>query len=188
MVDSGADISIFKLNKVLDNHRLHRDQNCMISGISGNKIETFASTVSQLTFQNSSTIEHEFQLVDEGFPIFTDGILGRDFLAKFRCTIDYELWTLNFRHNNEEVNVPIEDNFDQGIILPERCEVIRNLSYLNISEDMLVCSQEIQPGIFCGNTLASPSAQYVKFINTTDKPVYVKTFTPVMKPLKNFKN
>lgn len=147
MVDSGADISIFKLNKVRNNQLLHQDKKMH------DLRYIWKSTTTQLTFQNSFTLEHEFQLVDEQFPIFTDGILGRDFLAKFRCTIDYESWTLNFKHNIEEVNIAIEDNLNEGIILPERSEVIRSLNYLNITEDMLVCSQEIQPGIFCGNTL-----------------------------------
>lgn len=44
MIDTGADISIFKLNKVLENQLIDRNQKCTISGISGEKMETFAST------------------------------------------------------------------------------------------------------------------------------------------------
>lgn len=158
----------------------------MITGISGNKIETFGLATTHLIFQDEITLEHEFQLVDDSFPIFTDGILGRDFLSRFKCNIDYESWILNFRNNTEEVNIPIEDNLNEGFILPERCEIVRKINHLKLTEDMLVCAEEIQPGIFCGNTLISPSAKYIKFMNTTEKPVFIKDFKPTMKPLRSF--
>ena len=186
MIDTGADISIFKLNKILPNHLINRDHRCMISGISGSKTETFASTHTSITFQGQHTVNHEFHLVEEHFPIFTDGILGRDFLTKFNCSIDYKSWILTFRHNNEEVTITIEDNINQGFILPERCEVVNKIEKLQATEDVLVCAEEIQPGIFCGNTLTTPSEKFVKFINTTEKPVLISNFKPTIIPLRNF--
>lgn len=186
MIDSGADVSVFKANKILGSHQIDVNRKCSISGISGEKIETLATTVTALTFSNTLTLHHEFHLVGDEFPIFTDGILGRDFLSLYKCTINYEYWILSFNFNNAEVNVMIEDNFNEGIIVPERCEVIRRIPNVQVAEDSVVCSQEIQNGVFCGNTLVSPNATYVKFINTTSKPVLIHNFKPVIKPLNQF--
>lgn len=158
MIDSGADVSVFKANKILGSHQIDVNRKCSISGISGEKIETLATTVTALTFSNTLTLHHEFHLVGDEFPIFTDGILGRDFLSLYKCTINYEYWILSFNFNNAEVNVMIEDNFNEGIIVPERCEVIRRIPNVQVAEDSVVCSQEIQNGVFCGNTLVSPNA------------------------------
>lgn len=141
MIDTGADISIFKLNKVLENQLIDSNQKCTISGISGEKMETFASADTFLTFQNATTLKQRFHLVDNNFPIHTDGILGRDFFINYKCNINYQTWMLSFNCKNEEFNVPIEDNLNDKFILPERCEVIRRIPNVNIYEDSLVCSQ-----------------------------------------------
>lgn len=141
MIDTGADISIFKLNKVLNNQPIDKNNKCTISGISGKKLETYASTETFLTFQGRFMLKQKFFLVDGNFPIPTDGILGRDFLVNNKCNLNFETWLLSFIFNNEEISIPIEDNIENGILLPERSEVIRNINNLKIHEDALVCSQ-----------------------------------------------
>lgn len=53
---------------------------------------------------------------------------------------------------------------------------------------MVVHSQETQPGIFCGNTIISPNKPIFKFINTTNKSVFItySKFKPKLEPLQNF--
>lgn len=186
IVDSGADISIMKVKNILPNQLINKTKQFNITGVTDGIRKTLAETTTSLHFSNGLVIHHNFQLVDVDFPVPTDGILGRDFLTKFKCTIDYEHWLLNFRFQNHEISVPIEDNYDGGILIPPRCEVIRKVPYLRFTEDTLVHSQEIQPGIFCGNTIVSKDSPYVKFINTTERQVLVQNFTPKVEPLNNF--
>lgn len=126
--------------------------------------------------------------MNSDFPILTDGILGRDFLSFFRCNIDYEFWLLNFTIDNVTVSVPIQDTVNENYIIPQRCEVIRKIKYLNITEDMVLFSQEIKPGLFCGNAIISPNSQYIKFMNTTMQPINVSNvdIQPKMEPLNNY--
>lgn len=184
IVDTGADISIFKRNKITNVQILDTAKRFKITGITDGSAETLAETETMLQFENGLNLSHNFQIVDENFPIPTDGILGRDFFCKYKCSIDYDQWLLKFLFNNHSIEVPIQDSFDSGFILPNRCEMIKNVNKLNITEEMVVLSEEIQPGIFCGNTIISPEKPYVKFINTTDKPVHIKDFSPKMEPLR----
>lgn len=42
-------------------------------------------------------ITHEFHVIENFFPIKTDGIIGTDFLQKYLCNINYETATLEIR-------------------------------------------------------------------------------------------
>lgn len=125
-------------------------------------------------------------MVDSNFPICTDGILGRDFLSFYKCNLNYDTWILSFNYNDDEINVTIEDNIDDGFLLPEQCEVIRRVPNSRIEEDSVVCSQEIQNGVLCGNTIVSPKSSFVKFINTTNNVMLIRNFQPIILLFKNY--
>lgn len=188
LVDSGADISIFKSDKILVNHKINNNVKTIITGITEGEIETLAVTETILNFGNGVRVNHSFHVVNANFPILTDGILGRDFLSLFRCNIDYESWLLNFNINNTPVSVPIQDTVNENYIIPRRCEVIRKIKDLNITEDMVLFSQEVKPGLFCGNAIISPNCQYVKFMNITLQPINVSNVDVklMMEPLTNY--
>lgn len=186
MIDSGSDISLFKLGKVSGTQIVDRGKTCRLTGITNGCVETFAHTTTKLCFENTLELYHSFYLVRDDFPIFTDGILGRDFLTKFKCNINYEYWLLNFDYNDHQISVPIHDSLNEGFVIPERSEVIRKINSLRVIEDSVIISQEIRPGIFCGNTIIGPSSPFVKFINTTTKPVFITNFVPHVQPLSEY--
>ena len=109
-------------------------------------------------------------------------------MSNYKCKIDYEPWILSFTVNNQSISIPIEDNFQNKFYLPPRYEVTRYIPNQNLQEDMVVHSQEIQPGVFCGNAIISAKEPILKFINTTDKAVYIaySDFKPFMEPMDNF--
>lgn len=123
IVDSGADVSLFKVTKVPPMQIVDLNKKLRITGVTDGVTETIAEARTYITFDNNLKLDHSFQLVSENFPIPTDGILGRDFLVKFRCTIDYDNWLLNF-------------NF-HPIILSPRCEVIRKLPNFFVNENSI---------------------------------------------------
>ena len=186
IVDSGADISIFKGEKILPNQRIDIQKKFKINGITPKTIETIAETETCLITNENLSFVHNFQIVDNDFPIPTDGILGRDFLVKYKCTIDYEYWLLNVNINNNIISLPINDNSNKAFTIPARCEVIRNVPDFSVTEDSVVLAQEIQPGVFCGNTIVSPESRSIKFINTTESQVVIYNFKPSIDPLKNY--
>lgn len=186
IVDSGADVSIFKGEKILSNQPINVNKKFKINGITNTAIETIAETQTALII-NDISISHNFQIVNHDFPIPTDGILGRDFLVKFKCNIDYESWLLNINIENHIVTIPIEDNTNNAFTIPARCEVIRNIPNFSIAEDSVVLAQEIQPGVFCGNTIVSPTSKCIKFINTTENQVIIRNFKPKIDALKIYK-
>lgn len=186
IVDTGAEISILKQEKLNPMHLFNPSKVFRVTGITEGVTNTIGEANTDITFLNGLTVNHSFQLVGCEFSILTDGILGRDFFIKYKCTLDYESWLLNFNFNNCIVTVPIEDKFNESILIPARCEVIRKLPNLNVNTDSVVLSQEILPGIFCGNTIISPDKPYVKLINTTNKLVAITNFSPKIDKLEDY--
>lgn len=117
IVDSGADVSLFKVTKVPPLQIVDFNKKLKITGVTAGVTETIAEAQTYLTLNNLN-LTHSFQLVNENFPIPTDGILGRDFLVKFRCTNDYDNWLLNFDFQNHSISIPIEDKINNSIIIP----------------------------------------------------------------------
>lgn len=186
IIDSGADISLFKIGKISPYQKINPAKKFNLTGVTDGSIETLAETTTNIRFHNGLTVEHTFQIVPNDFPIPTDGILGRDFLIKYRCNINYETWILNINVHNQLIDIPIEDNLNNAIVIPARCEVIRRIPLVNFTEDTVVLSQEIQPGVFCANTIVSPASTTVKFVNTTNKQTIIKNFIPKSEPFRNF--
>lgn len=67
------------------------NEKCIISGIGHNGISSLGSTFAKISIENVS-VEQKFHIVENDFPIPTDGIIGRDFLTKYHCKIDYVPW------------------------------------------------------------------------------------------------
>lgn len=87
MVDSGSDISVLKANKVKPSQIYRPTNKCNVIGIGNGTTSTLGDTLVQIKIYNQNLAQN-FHIVDENFPIPTDGILGRDFLAGWKCNID----------------------------------------------------------------------------------------------------
>ena len=101
------------------------------------KILTQGSITTHINFPNR-LLEGKFRIVDNHFPIPTDGILGRDFLTKYKCKIDFDPWLLTLTTDQQEIAIPIEDNLKQSLYLPARHEVTRYVPTPEFNEDMVV--------------------------------------------------
>lgn len=113
-------------------------------------------------------IQQNVNVVDEDFEIPADGILGKDFLRNFGCTIDYPTMTLTVRWGNYDINWPILGGPDSdSIIIPPKCEVIRQF-HIDIEDDAFVDAQEISPGIYTARAIVSGRRPLLKILNTTN--------------------
>lgn len=74
-----------KPNKLNQNEIIAVDDKCIITGINEHSTETLGSMTIDLHVTNDLIVFHKFQIVNQEFPIPTDGILGRDFLSKYHC-------------------------------------------------------------------------------------------------------
>lgn len=81
IVDCGSDISVLKASKIKSTQIYYPTEKCNIMGIGHGAISTIGTTHTNLLV-NDMKIPHKFHIVEENFPIPTDGIIGRDFLTK----------------------------------------------------------------------------------------------------------
>lgn len=187
LVDSGAEISVFKPTKLNNNAIINTNQTCSITGIQQHPVQTIGAIDIPLLLTDNCIVNHKFQIIPECLPIPTDGILGRDFLAKFRCIIDYDTWTLTSLINSQLIQIPIQDKLNEDIIVPPRCEVYRMIKLNVPNQDYVLRSAELQTGVFCANSIINPQNPLIKIINTTDNTVKIKqNFTHLVQPLLDY--
>lgn len=82
LVDTGAEVSILKPDKINPNQIIDTNEKCTITGINNHTVDTFGTIITSVNVNSQNEITHKFQIVHQEFPIATDGILGRDFFYK----------------------------------------------------------------------------------------------------------
>lgn len=127
-----------------------------------------------------------FYLIEDDFPIPTDGILGRDFLTTYRCEINYDTWILAAHVNNIRLEIPIRNNLNGSVWVPARSEVFRLINNFNVHGDVIINSAELAPGVFCANAIVNSSEPYAKIINTNEYPVHIANFNLKTSNLNDF--
>lgn len=89
-VDSGAQISLIKPNNLYKDEIVNNKEKISITGVAkGSKLITLG-TININLIVNNFSLFHKFHILNNGFNLKTDGILGMDFLLKFNNKID--LW------------------------------------------------------------------------------------------------
>lgn len=87
-VDSGAQISIIKPNNLYKDEIVNNKEKISITGVAkGSKLVTLG-TINVNLIVNNFSLFHKFHILNNGFNLKTDGILGMDFLLKFNSKID----------------------------------------------------------------------------------------------------
>lgn len=186
MVDCGSDISVVKANKIKPTQTFYPTETCSITGIGAGTVHSIGCTYSNIII-NEKNIPQKFHIVDSNFPIPTEGILGRDFMAANKCCIDYDSWLLNIKIDNELVSIPITNNIGGNLVIPPRCQIIKQINLCNVTEDSVVFADEVYPGVLYANSIINKDNPYMKIINTTNENVFIPiNFTPKLEPLRNY--
>lgn len=95
--------------------------------------------------------------------------------------------TITFYINNEIVTLPILQGPEQDtIVLPARCEVSRKIKINNVSENQVIHSKEIEPGIFVSRSIVNPTNAYVRFLNVTHETKVIKNLELEHENLSNY--
>lgn len=73
------------------------------------------------------------------------------------------------------------------ILIPPRCEVYRQIYLENYNNDYVIASKEIQPGVFCANSILNANNPLIRLINTTNYTVKIReNLAELIQPLENF--
>jgi hypothetical protein len=59
-----------------------------MNGITDESVNSLGTIEANIIINNYS-FPHKFHIVNNGFPIPTDGLIGQDFIDKCKCVLDY---------------------------------------------------------------------------------------------------
>lgn len=187
LVDTGADISLIKVNSISFNCEIDENSQLDISGITKTSTKTLGTCALKILINNNTFLQN-FHVVDDDFPIATDGIIGRDFLIKTLAKINYETFTLSIFISNAEYMLPLHTNLKNPfqIYVAARSEIIHPIN-LNLNEDSVVLNDELVPGVFVCNTIVpSKGIAHVKILNTSQNDIVLTNFSPKLDSLENY--
>jgi len=174
LIDTGADISLIKKDIIPENLLFENDI-CRINGISDKEIISLG--VSNLTlYLEDQKFKHKFYVINEEINLNTDGIIGRDFLMKYNCKIDYETCTIIIPTDTEDIILPMCMNIKNvyNINIPARSEVIKQIN-IKLNEDSIVLGREVKNGVFIANSIIPAfGIKHIRLLNTTDNDINLK--------------
>lgn len=170
LVDTGASISVLKVNCLPTSFSIDESNIISISGITDEEVST-SGTAQVCVRARNSAYEHEFHIVNENFPVPVDGIIGLDFLTKFSARLDFDNWVAYMtdvngkQHELRLFNQPSDDE----LIMPARCEAVRTFKTKTKDKYIYVPEQQLDEFIFIGETITSSTDPKIAVINIGDQ-------------------
>ena len=161
LVDTGADISILKPDKLDKTEPFDPEGRMRVKGVSGSSIQTLG-TVQATMYKGTVKIPFTFQLVGRQVDIPCDGILGRDFLTYTGANISYEKGTLSLGLGSNKihkvltsVNTKEQAKRNRKLELPGRTEMVVSLPVEGITEsdEGLKERRELQEGVYMAGAI-----------------------------------
>lgn len=187
LIDTGASISAIQQKYVAKLNIPFYKGKCTVNGIGGS-IEAIGYVVLQLV-ANGETFHHKIYVFDS-LPCLANGILGNDFLSKYKTVLDYNSGTLSLTAKSGMkicLSLYDIDNKKISLNIPPRSESIHYIK-TSMTDDCVVCTDEIYSGIFLANTIVTPVNGMipVKILNTTENKVKITELKPQLERLKDY--
>lgn len=183
LIDTGADISVIKISQV---NEINKRNVIKISGITQG-CESTLGTSNLTVFHNHFAFEKAFHVVEDNFPIPTDGLLGMDFFNKFSTIINYDNFTLSLNLSNKRIYVPINNHMGcNTLLIPPRSEVYRIVPNIILKEDAVVSNAEIADGVFIAGSIIDKNFPVVRLLNVNIEPAIIHNIKINCEPLSNF--
>lgn len=133
-------------------------------------------------------LEHKFHLVHDNFPIPSNGIIGKDFIKRFKYLIDYGDMTFTVRKTDESsITYDINSELLPGVsALPPRSETFKMFYIKSEKFPCVVQTQEIEKGVLILTTIAYEPKSWLRVLNITEEGKIISTENVESSPLDNF--
>jgi len=112
-------------------------------------------------------------------------------MKKYNCQIDLKPendWLI-LRPDNlyNSIHIPINHTLENNLtILPAISEVVRKIDINSATRYILIPNQDIQNGVFIGNSIADSKNTFVRILYTTDKTAIIQLNTLKVEPLDDY--
>lgn len=187
LIDTEASVSLIKISSVSHDTIYDKSDIIKLVGIAKNPIFSLGSFELKLYEQNVEFI-HKFHLVSDDFLIPSNAIIGKDFIKRFKCIIDYgEMEFMVRKPNSMTITIPIKSELINGVsALPARCETFRIFHIKSTHFPCVIEIQEIEPNIIVPTTVVHQPESWVRILNTTDDIKMINTETLKASPTNDF--
>lgn len=188
LLDTGASISVIKEEVLPKSCQIFHDQ-LEVNGIGG-KIESIGFVPLELHTSTADKFQNKFYIF-KNLPIVVDGILGIDFLAKYKANIDLGKNLLKLQAEDKHCTLPIHNKLENSnsLVIPPRSETIHYI-YLDkdVKDDCFVSAREIEKDVFLAGAIARPTNNRIpiKILNTGEEEVRLDNFEIKVEPLNNY--
>jgi hypothetical protein len=166
LVDSGADISLVKSQKLLSTAEYEPKDRVRVRGVEGSSIETHG-TVETKILESEISIPYRLQLVSKQVDVRCDGILGRNFLQAMSVSICYKERALIFWYKGicvrkkltflPEIERETPRDGRLKLNLPARTEMVVQVT-VEVgprTQEGVVEKAELAPGVYIAESLVS---------------------------------
>lgn len=158
-----------------------------MTGISKDPIFSLGSFDLTITIQNVN-FKHKFHIVTDDFLIPSNGIIGKDFLKRFNCLIDYGEMTFTIRKTDTiPVQIPIKSELIHGVsVLPQRCETFRIFHIKSTKFPCVIETQEIDENVVVPMSIVHQPEVCLRVLNTNDEIKMINTENLKHSSIENF--
>lgn len=178
LIDTEAEISILKkstFRNAIKRHELHTGEQIFIKGITEQRQQAIGYVILPIKF-NDKTFEHKFHIVKDDFPLPCNGILGKDFIKRYRCCIDYNNMTFTVQPQNHRPSTISILNEDQNgcVQIPPRSESFKLFRIQSTQFPCVIETQQITDNILIPTTIVQHPNSWIRVLNTSEQtePVY----------------
>lgn len=168
LIDTGAAVSLVKIEKINKLNTFY-DKNHQINlkGIGNDQVQTYGKVELNLFNRENVKFQFAFHVIPTEYTnVPYDGILGHDFLTKYKARIDFGNNTLGLARD------PVEN-----IVIPARCEfnmpirIISDLEYGILNLNALDLPKQI---LIKDNLLINRNLQYYPVLNISENEICIQ--------------
>lgn len=188
LIDTEASVSLIKISSISRNIEYNKNDIIKLIGIAKNPILSLGSFDLKITEQNVEFI-HKFHIVSDDFLIPSNGIVGKDFIKRFKCLVDYGDMTLTIRKTNSQpVIIPIKSEILEGVsALPPRSETFKVFHIKSEQFPCIVEAQEVEEGVLVPTTLVHEPESWLRVLNIKEDFKIIDTNKIKTSPLNDFR-
>lgn len=186
LIDTEASVSLIKIGSISNNIAYNKNDIIKLVGIAKTPILSIGSFNLKFTEQNVD-FEHKFHLVPDDFLIPSNGIIGKDFIKRFKCLIDYGEMKIMIRKPNACVTISIQSELLTGVSpLPPRSETFKIFYIKSEQFPCVIQAQELEEGIVVPTTIAYEEKTWIRVLNTHENIKIINTESIKTSPITDF--